>query len=546
MDAGLARLTDEFIRSTFEAHPTIAAHLGLHDYDGRVGHYGPDGVAARVRRLREFRRRLDAVDRTSLGRLAAFDLGIVEAAVDGELFLFEDLREPVRNPLLYIGPLDVSYYVKRTYAPLPVRARALATHLREYPRVLGEAQEQLTEPVARPIFTTALEMFEGQVAFLRSDLPQALRDLDGSMRREVDEATDAAVEALGAFVTFFRETVGPRITEAFAIGEDRFRRMLVTNERVDLPLDDLLRRGEDELARLRDDLARTAARIDPDAPPTQVARALGRDHPPADRLVPEARSLLAGLRSFVREREIVTVPEADAVVEETPPFLRWAFAMMDTAGPFEKVARESFYYVTLPLTTWTREEQEQWLTKFDHATLAVVSIHEAYPGHFVHFMAAHHAPTEAAKIFSTYSFFEGWAHYAEEMMIAEQGYGGGDPRLRLAYLSEALLRVVRYLCAIRMHARGMTVDEAAARFVEDACMEPLPARKEAERGCHDPGYLNYTLGKMMVRKLREDVRRAQGASFSLREFHDRLIHLGAPPLPVARHMLLERDDGLAL
>ena len=223
-------------------------------------------------------------------------------------------------------------------------------------------------------------------------------------------------------------------------------------------------------------------------------------------------------------------------VEETPPFARWAFAMMDTAGPFE-ASDESFYYVTPPESTWTNEQRKEWLRKFDYATLQDVGIHEVYPGHFVHFLHMKQIPRAVRCVLTSYAFVEGWAHYCEEMML-DAGYGSADPRLRLAQLAEALLRDVRLIAAIEMHTRGMSEDAAARMFVEEAYLDPLPAEREATRGTFDPGYLNYTLGKLMIKKLRDDLRRQEGANFSLRGFHDRLLELGAPPVPLARRHLL--------
>jgi uncharacterized protein (DUF885 family) len=275
-----------------------------------------------------------------------------------------------------------------------------------------------------------------------------------------------------------------------------------------------------------------------------MARVSG-DHPGEEELISATRAILEDLRRFLIEREIVSLPgEVRPIVEETPAFNRWAFAMMDTAGAFEEVATESYYYITPPEPAWPSERRQEWLTKFDYATLKDVSIHEAYPGHFVHFMHLRTAPSMAAKVLTAYSFVEGWAHYTEEMML-EAGVDA-RPQFRMAYLAETLVRQVRYLAAIRMHTQGMDVDEAARLFEQHAYMEPLTARKEAVRGTFDPGYLNYTLGKFMMRRLRDDYRAEHGASFTLREFHDRLIGLGAPPVPLARRALLRRDSGTIL
>jgi uncharacterized protein (DUF885 family) len=222
--------------------------------------------------------------------------------------------------------------------------------------------------------------------------------------------------------------------------------------------------------------------------------------------------------------------------------MRWAFAAMDGPGPFEEVATESFYYVTPVEKDWTAEQAEEWLSNFGYATLKIISIHEVYPGHYVHFLRHHNAPSPISKVFGAYSFWEGWAHYCEEMFL-EVGYGEGDPKLQLAEAQEALVRICRLLCSLRMHTQGQTLDEAGEFFQANAYMEQLPAQKEALRGTFDPGYLNYTLGKLLIYKLRADWQTEQGKSYSLQAFHDELLSHGGPPVPLVRQHMLKADNG---
>jgi uncharacterized protein (DUF885 family) len=256
--------------------------------------------------------------------------------------------------------------------------------------------------------------------------------------------------------------------------------------------------------------------------------------------------MLEEIRSFTIDHDIASViSDVRAQVRETPAFMRWAFAAMDGPGPFEEVATESFYYVTPVEKHWTPEQSEEWLSNFGYATLKIISIHEAYPGHYVHFLRHAKAPTAISKVFGAYSFWEGWAHYCEEMFL-EAGYGDGDPKLQLAMAQEALVRVCRLLCSLRMHTQGQTLAESERFFQEQAFMEELPAKTEAIRGTFDPGYLNYTLGKMLIYKLRADWQAEQGSAYSLKAFHDDLIGHGGPPIPLLRKHMLRHDDGVLL
>lgn len=342
---------------------------------------------------------------------------------------------------------------------------------------------------------------------------------------------------------FLREELLPRASEDFALGPERYRRMLWATERIPLGLDALRRMAEDELDRLRNRLEEAARRVDPHRPAHEVVRALSREHPAAEELVPYVEKVVEELRAFLREHPVVTVPEpSHCRVEPTPPFLRWAFALMDTAGPFEPQAVESYYYVTLPAPTWPDADKEAWLSRFDVYTLRTTTVHEAYPGHHVHFLRLRQLPSRVARAFTSYAFVEGWAHYCEEMVL-ECGYGAGEPRLQVAQLADALVRAVRFRASLGLHTEGWTLEQAVRRFVEDAHLEVLPARKEAERGTFDPGYLSYTLGKLVLQDVRAELERRRGSGFCLREFHDRLLDLGAPPVALVRTSLLGPDGG---
>ncbi|MER3455782.1 MAG: hypothetical protein C4304_02595 [candidate division GAL15 bacterium] len=544
MEKRFQSLADEVLNAAFEFYPTWAARLGLHAYDGRLGFFTPQALDARLRTVREHERAVRELPGESLDSAERLEREILLAGLERERFELEDLRSFQRNPLAYVDALDVTVYVKRSYAPLDRRVLAVAEHLRQLPRLLQEARCNLEADCPRVFVRTALEMFQGGLEFLRDQLPPLVREVSGPVRARFEEAHGPAVEAVQAFVAFLAEELLPSASGEFALGPDRYRRMLWTGERVDLDLESLRRCAEEELARLHQELEEAARRVDPHRPPEEVVRLLSREHPSEEELLPCVQAILAELREFLRRNPVVTVPEpADCRVEPTPPFLRWAFAMMDTAGPFEEGEVESYYYVTLPDPGWSVAEKQAWLSRFDVYTLRNTSVHEAYPGHHVHFLRLRGLSSRVARALTSYAFVEGWAHYCEEMML-ESGYGDGDPRLRVAQLTDALVRAVRFRASLGLHTEGWTVEEAARRFSQEAHLEPLPARKEAERGTFDPGYLSYTLGKLLIRQLRAECERCLKDAFCLRTFHDRLLDLGAPPVPVARRVLLTQEGGV--
>ncbi len=543
----LSTLVDAFLHDYLAFYPTVAAALGLHEYDGQVTKLHPANIQRRVAQVQHYQQQLARIERDQLSRIARFDYDLMQWQAAQEIWQLTEEREYTYNPMVYAYDLMVDGYIKRDYAPLPTRAARLTQHLLEVPAVLEIARGNLRSAVPYVLAEEALDVYDGLANFLITDLDEPLRDLDDSiLSRELWAARDQAVAALRDFHTYIKQTLLPSALPEFALGAERYRNMLRYNELIDLPLEQLLAIGEADLQRNKAALETLAHTLNPHASVNEQMKVLASKHPRAEDLINETRQILEGLRTFLVERDLITLPaESVCIVAPTPPFARWAFAMMETAGPFEPDDAPSFYYVTLPEEHWSPEEIVGWMTRFDYATLTDVTIHETFPGHFVHFSAIRHAPSRLAKVFATYTHYESWAHYVEQMML-EQGYAPDNQELRLAQLGESLVRNCRYVCSIKMHTQGMRIDEAARYFMENAYIDEVAARREARRGTHDPGYLNYTLGKLLLLKLLDDYRAAMGDQFSLKQFHDEYIGYGSPPIPILRRLLLPHDDGVLL
>lgn len=538
-------LAERYIRAMFEFAPNQGSAAGLHEYDLRQPDLSGQAIRDRISQVRTFGREITALDPSQLDPDDAFDYRLLQSALEAETYQWEEEQEYLRNPMWYSRALDVIPFLARNYAPLEDRVRAAIGYLNNTPAAMRAARENLHPNVPRPFLTIALEMYEGMLSFYDKDLPATAEKLQSNgLRADLEGARHAARSAVVGFLQNLKERYLPDASDDYAIGPERFSRMLKAGEMVELPLESVLAVGEQDLQRNLDATRQVAEQIDPKRTPRELMDQLKHDHSSAADLIPDTRALLEEIRQFLIDRDIIGVPsQVRALVEPTPEFLRWAFAMMDTPGPFEKVATEAFYYVTPPDPDWPAEQQEEWLTSFNRYVMKGISIHEAYPGHYVHFLHINHLTRgKLRQLIHSYAFTEGWAHYVEEMMI-EVGFGDYAPRLRLAQLEEALVRNCRYVCAIKLHTQGMTVDEATKFFMDNAFMEETPARKEALRGTFDPGYLNYTLGKLMILKLREDVKARQGHAFNLRRFHDNLLRYGAPPLPLARSALLGESSG---
>ena len=530
---------EAILQKMWEFYPNLASGMGLHDYDGRLLDISKAALSRRAQELEQDISALDDIDVSALGRQSYFDHKLLVSMLRKELFELTELRIAETNPMDMMWHIEFSNYIKRDYAPLEERIEALTNALGAVPSFISDLKTGLGQRISRAVLEASVESYDGLVAFYDKDLPEAVGALGDRQVKENFEKTRAGASgAIGEFVRHL-ESQKEHAIDDFAIGERRFMGLLKHGEMVDMPLDRLLEAGMNDLERNKTRFRELTTRIDPSRSPEDVMAEAISHHPTADSLVTETREMLEKIRQFLIDRDIVTLPsEERCQTRETPSFMRWAFAAMDMPGPFETGANEAFYYITPVENHWTDEQKEEWLTSFNYGSLQNISIHEAYPGHYIHYLHTRNAPSKMSKVFGAYSFWEGWAHYTEGMMI-EEGYGAGDVNVHLGQLSDALLRDCRFICAIRMHTQGMAVKEATKFFMDNAYMEELPASKEASRGTFDPMYLNYTLGKLIILKLREDYRRENGPAFSLKKFHDTFLSFGAPPIPVVREMMLQ-------
>ncbi|HEX2912477.1 MAG TPA: DUF885 domain-containing protein [Chloroflexia bacterium] len=542
-DSTLQNLIEEYMQGSFESDPIMAAYMGLHEYDGKVPDLSQRAIEKRINTLHNLEGRVEQLAETSLDKEGRFDRTLLLGAIRKELFSLEDLREYANNPIVYSGVVEVSTYIKRDYAPIKQRLEALVRHLEQVPPVLTHAQANLVESLPKPALETALGMYEGVITYYETDVAKEFdQHAQPELKGRFELARNNAVGAVREFINFLKTRL-PQASMDFAIGADKYRKMLATGEMVDLPVEKVLEVGRRDLAKNQRELERICESYRPDVPVKEVMRELQAHHPTPETLISDTVAKLEEVRQFLIDHKIVTVPsEVRCLVTETPPFLRWAFAFMDAPGPFEQVAKEAYYYITPVEPDWTPQQKEEWLTKFDYYTLQDVSIHEAYPGHYLHFLHTRLVKSRLRQMLWAYSFVEGWAHYTEQMML-EEGFESADPRYKIAQLSEALLRDSRYIVAIMMHTQGMSVDEATRFIMENAYMEETPSRSEAVRGTFDPGYLNYTLGKLLLLKLREDYKAEQGENFNLQNFHDLVLSYGAPPVPLLRTVTLKNPGG---
>jgi uncharacterized protein (DUF885 family) len=543
-------LVDEYFEQAyFKFNPTAGTSAGLHQYDPVLEEYSRAAVDRQIHTLHIFEERVAAFDVSSLDQTEAADQQLVLSNILGTLLTLETIRPWEKNPDIYSSGISESAFtiMSRRFASPNDRLRSLVAREKQMPAVFAAALDNLNNP-PRIYTQIAIEQLPGIIDFFRKDVPAAFADAtDASLQAEFAKSNATVIAALEGYQRWLNSTLLPRSQGDFRIGADTFSQKLQFDEMVDIPLDKLLEIGFADLHKNQAAFSATAKEIDSDKTPRQVLAELQADHPTPDHLLQSFRDTFDSLIAFINDKHIIGIPsQIRPTLEETPPFERApTFASMDTPGPFEKV--------TVPDKLDPPAKVAGLMASFNRGTIVSTAVHEAYPGHYVQFLWMHEAPTKVRKLLGANSNAEGWAHYCEQMML-DEGYGqpgaGAKTKreaklLRLGQLEDALLRDARFIVGIQMHTGKMSFDQAVQFFVKEGYQSRETALVETKRGTADPTYLYYTLGKLEILKLREDLRKKEGAAFSLEKFHDDFMKQGFPPIKIVRQALLG-DDSPAL
>ncbi|HEY3825895.1 MAG TPA: DUF885 domain-containing protein [Bryobacteraceae bacterium] len=539
-------LVDRFFdQADFHFNPSAGTSAGFHQYDAMLEDFSLPSIRQEVSVLKQYEREVQNFPAAKLAPEQAADREIVLGFIRSTLLDIESIRAWEKNPDHYSSTASNAVFtiMSRNFAPQDERLKTVIARERQMPKMFEAARANLNNP-PRIYTEVALEQLPGIVSFFQKDVPLAFNAVkDQALLKQFHEANATVIRELERYEAFLKNDVLPRSKGDFRIGAESYRKKLLYDEMVDIPLDKLLQIGYANLRQNQEAFRETAKKIDPGKTPQQILDAAEKDHPAADKLLDAFRNTLGGLRTYITAHRIVTIPSpVMPIVEETPPFMRaLTTASMDTPGAYEKVAKEAFFNVTLPEKDWTPSHIQEHLEMFNRGVITSTSIHETYPGHYVQFLWVQSAPSKVRKLLGANSNAEGWAHYCEQMMI-DEGYGGGDLKLRLGQLQDALLRNARYIVGIQMHTGQMTFDQAVGFFVKEGMQTHSTAEVESKRGTSDPTYLYYTLGKLEILKLREDYKKMSGASFSLQEFHDTFLKQGFPPIKVVRRAMLGNDS----
>jgi len=544
-------LVDEFLEKVyFPQNPSTATVAGIHQFDGEIEAYSAQQIEAENRVLHEYEARVANFPSAGLNAVDAADREILLGHIQSELLTSEVLRPQEKNPDIYSSGATGSVYVlmERNFAPADQRLRSVIAREKKIPNVFAEARKNLKNP-ARIYTEIAIEQIPGIISFFEKDVPEAFKQVkDAGLQEEFAKSNAETIAALKAYGEWLQKDLLPRSNGDFRIGAENYAKKLKYEDMVDTPLERLLQVGLADLHKNQAELRKIAKEVDASKSPQDVMAQLGTMHPAPDKLMETFSGTFDSLIAFIREKNIITIPAGPKpTVIETPPFERaTTTASMDTPGPFEKVATESYFHVTLPGPADSKEDVESLMSAFNIGTIFSTSVHETYPGHYMQYLWTSRAPSKLRKVIYANTNGEGWAHYTEQMMF-EEGYvrpgrGAKDERevklVHLGQLQDALLRDARFVVGIEMHTGKMNFDEAKKFFVEEGFQTKKVAEIEAKRGTSDPTYLYYTLGKLQILKLRDDYKKKMGANFSLGEFHDRFMGQGFPPIAVVRQALL--------
>jgi uncharacterized protein (DUF885 family) len=545
------KLSDEYFDTLyFPTQPTIGTLTGYHQYDSQLENYARKNIDDSIAALHSFEKRVEAVPADGLDLTTRGDREMVLNDIRSRLLTLETIRPWEKNPDAYSGGISNAAFslMERKFAPPDDRLRSLIAREKLMPSRLDQARANLKNPPH--IYTEiAIEQLPGIISFFEHDVPSAFTDAkDPALNAEFKQANAAVIASLKSYLDWLKTDLLPKSQGNFRIGADTYAKKLQYDEMVDIPLEHLLEIGWADLHKNQQHFNEIAKELEPSKDPRAVLDELGSDHPAPDQLLNSFRDTFSSLIAFINSHHIVTIPsDVRPILEETPPFMRaTTFASMDTPGPYEKHATEAYFNVTLPEPGMSPKQVEGYMHSFNKGTIISTAVHEAYPGHYVQFLWVPQAPSRVRKLLGATTNVEGWAHYCEQMML-DQGYGqpgagAKDEReskfLRLGQIQDALLRDARFIVGIQMHTGTMTFDQAIDFFQKEGYQSKETALVETKRGTGDPTYLYYTLGKLEIMKLRQDLKAKEGASFSLEKFHDDFLKQGFPPIKIVRQAML--------
>jgi len=552
MTSRFAEAQDAFFTEFFRHYPVHATDAGNHDHDGRWPDMTDAGAAERLAWLADARARLDGLG--ELSREEEIDRRVLLATIDELRFEEEELDEASWSPMLYVYLLGGGLFslLSREFAPVADRLASAASRMDGIPAVLDAARTNLTSGRGRDVagfhVEKAVETMPGIADLCRAAVEMA-GDVEEGLRARVTSAAEGATAAVEAFTSWLRDELLPTADGDFRLGRDLYQRKFHHALKATITPDELERRAAAAYDEVRAEMLRLAREQwstwmgdqpmpdDPDQLTRQVLDAIGRDHPRADELLDFCRAEHDRIGEFVRERDLIGLPEDPLQIIWTPPFLRaFGGAMLIPPGPLDR-GLDSFFAITPPPESWTDEQVESMLRENNARALKILTIHEATPGHYLQLAWSNRCDSLARSVFGSGVFAEGWAVYVTQVMV-DVGYGADDPAFMLAHWKYFLRASTNTLMDIRIHTGTMTEEEAMSMMVDGGFQEHSEAAEKWSRARLSSTQLcSYFLGFQEMTELEREARRRLGDAFEWRPFLESVVSHGTPPMPVIRDIL---------
>jgi uncharacterized protein (DUF885 family) len=519
----------------FALYPNDAVYQGAHRFDGRLPDWSEAGLKAKADFLHKTI--ADARGYTGLSKADAFERDYWISVAEGKLFFLEDADQPHRNPAYYTSALDPNVYISREYADKPTRMKALTRFFDQVPGAAANIRANLQAPLPASFVKFGIAAFDGFADYYEKDALEAFADVRvPEVQAHLKHSATKAAKAMRELADWLR-TRQAGATQDFALGPDKFSKMLKATEAVDIPLDRLMQVAREDLARNQAAAKEACARFAPGASIEGCFAKMNADKP-AEGPVAAATRQIPDLTAFVKAQDLVSIPGTEtALVRPSPPYNAQNSAYIDPPGPLEH-GIPSIYYIAPPDPSWDAEKRAAYIPS--RGSLLFTTVHEVMPGHFLQFLHSNRSPSLVGRLFVGYGFAEGWAHYAEQLMW-DAGLDSGNAEMHIGQLSEALLRDCRFVSAIGLHTQGMTQAQSRDLFMHECYQDEGNAEQQAARGTYDPEYLNYTLNKLLIMKLRDDWTASRGGRKAWKQFHDAFLSYGGPPVTLVRQAMMGED-----
>ena len=540
MDNNIVEIVNRFKKS----NQRYCQFQGVKDSYGKVDDYNKDSFNKRIvelkRDIQYLREDMTNIEKTS--GIAKIDLLTLYQVLENELFQLEELKDYKKNPNVYLGPLETiqSIYIARSYAPLTERVRHILATEKTFLTIIKQAPINLDPILAKVKIHLTVQSANSLIAYLRDELLEEIVKIEEKeLIEEWSKVNVEVVKAIENYIKLLQEEYLPKGTEEFALGTEKYLKMLEKSDGIKISIEKLLKVAEEDLDKNYSALMTIKKELG-----EEEFKKTHEEHPREEELVQETEKSMQRAKEFITEKKLVSIPfnETCQVIETPGPMRATTFAAMNPANIAEESeATESYYYITPPDKKWTEEEREDYMKTFNRGTLETVTVHEVWPGHFLHFLHIKRLSPLARLLSDSYATIEGWAHYTEELAI-EYNYEKINPiQFRIGQLTDALIRNCRFVASIKMHNYGMKFEEAKNLFIEKALLSEKGSEMEAKRGTVDPMYIKYTLGKLIIKKIREDYKKEKGTEFEIREFHDTFMSYGGIPLALIRKSILEKN-----